>query len=50
VLGVSRLKGGLARVELMDVCGEAKTRCHKVDERKGKVCRMYLQGNLLQGR
>ncbi len=44
-VGSKQIERGLTRVGLMDVCGEAKTRCHQVDERKSKVCRMYLQDN-----
>ncbi len=48
-VGSKQIEGDLTRVGLMDVCGEAKTRCHQVDERKSKVCRMYLQDKLSQG-
>ncbi len=44
-----QIERDLTKVGLMDVCGETKTRCYKVDERKSKVCRMYLQGKLSRG-
>ncbi len=53
-VGSKQIERDLTMVGLMDVCGEAKTRCHQVDERKSKVsyrkvCRKYLQGELVQG-
>ena len=48
-VGSKQIARGLTRVGLMDVYGEAKTRCHPVDERQSKVCRVYVQGKLSQG-
>jgi hypothetical protein len=44
-----QIERDLTRIGFMDVCGEAKTRCHQVDGGKSKVCRMRLQGKLSQG-
>ena len=48
-VGSKQIERDLTMVGLLDVGGEAKTRCHQVDERKRKVCRKYLQGKLSQG-
>ncbi len=38
-VGSKQAERGLTRVGLMDVCGEAETRCHQFDERNslGKI-------------
>ncbi len=48
-VGSKQIERDLTRVGFMDVCGEAKARCHQVDERKSKVRRMCLQDKLSQG-